>query len=90
MFDDIENFKIDDYEFICTCSACPEQYDVFKDGVQVAYLRLRHGRFTVSAPDWSGENIYIANPDGDGCFTPNERDTYINNALEAIKLHYAK
>jgi hypothetical protein len=25
--------KIGDYEFVCTCSACPEQYDVFdKDG----------------------------------------------------------
>lgn len=28
--------------------ACPEQYDVFKDGQQVAYYRLRHGEFTVN------------------------------------------
>ena len=45
-------------EFICTCGACPEQYDVFKDGKQVAYVRLRWGHLFCEYPDVFGECIY--------------------------------
>lgn len=67
-----------------TCSACPEQYEVFKDGEQVAYLRLRHGHFTVDYPNVSGEEIFSAEPNGDGCFDDNERLTYLTMAKRAI------
>lgn len=71
-----------------TCGACPEQYDVRLDGETVAYLRLRHGSFTVNVPDCGGEMIYHANPKGDGMFEDKERDYYIHNALGAIEKYY--
>ena len=33
-----------------TSSACPEQYDVFKGGKQVGYIRLRHGVLSCRYP----------------------------------------
>lgn len=72
-----------------TCSACPEQYDLLvKGGECVAYLRLRHGYFTVECPDVGGELVYEAQPDGDGCFMPYEREEYLNAAIQAIMNHY--
>lgn len=39
-------------KFVKTCSACPEQYDVFdSDGNEVGYVRLRHGFFRVASAD---------------------------------------
>lgn len=42
---------LDGYDFVCTCFACPEQYDVYKgsyeDGNQVAYIRKRWGHLAV-------------------------------------------
>lgn len=69
---------------IQTCGACPEQYDAFKNGVQVGYLRLRHGHFRVSYPNSDGEIIYEAEPKGDGIFESEERDFYLNEATKAI------
>lgn len=45
-------------ELVLTCSACPEQYEVFKDGKQVGYYRLRFGEFRVDFPDCGGDTIY--------------------------------
>lgn len=59
-----ESFDIPPYTFIMTCWSCPEQYDVYADGVRVIYVRLRHGRLTaerVLEPDNPldyGELIY--------------------------------
>jgi hypothetical protein len=73
-----------------TCSACPEQYDAFNDsGVQVGYLRLRHGRFTVEAPDSGGLLLYQAHPQGDGIFLNSERHHFLQIACHAIK-HWIK
>lgn len=70
---------------IQTCGACPEQYDVFKDGKQVGYLRLRHGYFRVNYPNPGGEIIYEAEPKGDGIFeSEKERDFYLDAATKAI------
>lgn len=50
---------INGFDFIETCEACPEQYDVFDfKGNQVAYIRLRWGTLQVRAPDWNGDTIY--------------------------------
>lgn len=69
-----------------TCGACPEQYDVYKDGKQVGYLRLRHGTFRADYPDCGGDTVYSANPKGDGIFDDDkERDFHIGNALLAIQ-----
>lgn len=67
---------------------CPEQYDVFdENNNQVGYLRLRHGRFTAEVPDVGGALVYTAHPEGDGMFDEDERNYYLQNAVEAIKLY---
>ena len=77
------------YRLHRTCSACPEQYDVFDDlGQQVAYFRLRHGGFRVSVPDVGGEVVYSANPEGDGIFMDSERVRYLTEAVLAVQEYY--
>lgn len=78
------------YNLVLTCSACPEQYDVFDSkGTQVGYLRLRHGSFTVSCPDYGGKLVYQAYPKGDGIFEDAERLDYLTEAILAIQKHIA-
>ncbi len=60
---------------------CPEQYDVFNGEKKVAYLRLRHGHFRA---DVGVEIVYTAYPEGDGSFYDEERDKYLNEAIDAI------
>ena len=79
--------EIKGYTLVETCGACPEQYDVFKDGKLVGYLRLRHGVFTVDYPDSGGTEIYRAAPRGDGAFEYEERDTYLTRAIQAIMVY---
>ena len=76
-----EEVNIKGFRLVLTCGACPEQYDVFKDGVEVGYLRLRHGCFTAEA---DGKLVYDAEPDGDGIFTQEEREKYLTAAVDAI------
>jgi predicted acetyltransferase len=68
-----------------TCSACPEQYEVYRNEVQVGYIRLRHGKFTVQT-EVMGEIMYQAEPIGDGIFEPHEREHYLDEAMKAILL----
>ena len=77
--------NINGYELKLTCEACPEQYDVFKDGKQVAYLRLRHGWFYAKVPDYSDEIVYEAEPKGGGAFEDDERMKYLTEAISAIE-----
>jgi hypothetical protein len=80
------DFTVGGFKFLRTCGACPEQYDVFDDtDTQVAYLRLRHGRFTVKCPDVGGKLVYHDHPNGDGCFDADERYEYLSNASRAIE-----
>ena len=76
--------QIFELELIKTCSACPEQYDVLLGAERVGYMRLRHGYFYASVPDVGGRIVYEAEPNGDGCFEPDERDHYLGEALWAI------
>ena len=71
-------------KLLLTCSACPEQYDAYLDGVLVGYLRMRHGNFTVDCPDVSGELVYEAQPEGDGAFESGEREHFLDCARIAI------
>ncbi len=74
-----------------TCDACPEQYDVFDAaGVQVGYLRLRHGLFTaqhISSASLEPEYrvVHSSLPKGVGEFFDEERDTHLAAALDAIR-----
>lgn len=71
------------YKLILTCHGCPEQYDVYdQTGNQVAYLRLRHSKFTVVCPDVGGELVYsVVNTIGDGVFNDSERIFHLNEAV---------
>lgn len=67
-----------------TCFACPEQYDVFLDGEQVGYLRLRHGHFRCDYLECGGKRLFDAYTERDGIFEDEERDPMIREALSAI------
>lgn len=82
--------KVMGIELRKTCGACPEQYEAFCNGKQVAHLHLRSGVFTVTVPDSDGYAIMEKSPDGDGTFFSYERETYLAMAREAIISHYAK
>ena len=78
------DLELDGYKLICTCSACPEQYDVFKGDSKVGYLRLRHGGFRADAPTCGGKTVYESDTVGDGMFDDDERIPEITKALAAI------
>jgi len=71
-------------ELKMTGNACPEQYEVFKDGKQVAYYRLRHGEFTIDHPTACEEEIFAAEPNGDGIFDSDERLNYLAKAMRIV------
>jgi len=77
--------EINGYQLKMTCYGCPEQYDVFRNGKQVGYLRLRGGHFSVSAPECGKRIIYRASPKGDGIFEDDERQFYLEKAIEEIQ-----
>lgn len=74
-----------EFQLVMTCSACPEQYDVFFRGEKVGYMRLRHGYFRVECP--KDEVIYGSAPNGaDGTFRDKEqRVAFLTIGCEAIK-----
>ena len=83
-----KSMKIKELEFKCTCSACPEQYDVFdSDGSIVGYVRLRWGGLTCEYPDVGGEVIYEADI-GDGWCgsfeSESQRVEHLNNIADKI------
>lgn len=78
------------FELKLTCGACPEQYEVFRNGIQVAYFRLRHGYFRVDSPDCRGLTIYEALPAGDGIFEDYERLNYLKKSLDALNNYLNK
>jgi hypothetical protein len=92
-FDDLEenlpcNTNILGCKLILTCSACPEQYDVFynenDEDIKIGYLRLRHGRFYAAYPDCGGEIVYVDHPKGDGIFDDEEREEQLTNAVRTL------
>lgn len=72
-------------KLVQTCGACPEQYDAYLNGERVGYLRLRHGNFYAECPTSGGEEVFRAEPNGDGCFECDERDFYLSQAALAIQ-----
>lgn len=76
------------YRLVRTCYACPEQYDVFLGGMQVGYLRLRHGYFYADTPDVGGTTVYeTEDVIGDGIFDSTEREKHLGAAIDAIHAH---
>lgn len=80
------NLEINEYKLICTCEACPEQYDVLdKNSLKAGYLRLRHGHFRADCPTVGGTTVYESDTIGDGVFDETERIVQLTKAVEAIK-----
>lgn len=75
------------YRLVCTCGACPEQYDVFDEVTkkQVGYLRLRHGYFRADIDNCGGETVYEAHTRGDGIFDEDERLPQLTAAITALE-----
>lgn len=74
-------------KIVCTCDCMPEQYEIFKDNVQVGYLRLRWGEFRIDYPDCGGDVLLECFPDGDGIFEDYERFNYLSKAMRCILSH---
>jgi hypothetical protein len=74
-------------KFVLTCGACPEQYDVFYNGKQVGYVRLRWGTLRVKYPDVGGEEVYATcfSEPMKGCFD-NESECMYHLNIAAEKL----
>ena len=80
-----ESTEILGCDLVCTGSACPEQYDVFHDGKQIGYLRLRSGHFYAEHPVCGGKQVYHANVTGDGDFTDaQEQNGHLRFAVRAL------
>lgn len=80
------------YDFVCTCHACPEQYDVYegdyKDGKYVAYVRKRWGHLAVH-PVENGEInwdkvIYQETENDPWNGTIDDKDYTFNKIVDAI------
>lgn len=71
-------YKACTFEFRETCGACPEQYDVYLDGEQVGYVRLRWGCLRCDYPDVGKQTIYCYDFDDgwQGCFDDYEQREY--------------
>ena len=75
------------FEFALTCQACPEQYDVFLEGKQVGYVRLRWGVLRCGYPDVVGEIVYYHEFDDglQGCFDGDEdRNFHLAEIAKAL------
>ena len=85
-----QDIIIGEYRLVCTCSVCPEQYDVFVNNTDTlhGYLRLRHGVFRADCPDVGGETVYETETAGDGCFENDERMPQLQNAINAIREYW--
>lgn len=82
---------INKFNFVETCVACPEQYDVYNAiGERVAYVRLRHGELTASIGGCSlhpNFELYYHDFDDEykGDFSDDtERTEYLTKIAEAI------
>lgn len=79
--------KILGLDFVRTCDACPEQYDVYtKNGTMIGYVRLRWGRLT--ARQKVGENKLVFDAylqDTEGGFSSEEQRTkYLTLIAKAL------
>lgn len=85
------HFEISGCEVCPLCGGCPEDYYVYKDASIIAYMRLRHGYFTVECPDSGGERVFEARlagdmPDMQGIFADEEREGYLTKGVAAALL----
>lgn len=76
---------VDGLRFVMTCSAFPEQYDVFHGERQVGYVRVRWGNFSVECPDCGGICVIDRAVDGFEQFSDEEREQCLKEAVAKIR-----
>jgi hypothetical protein len=76
---------IQGYNLVMGSFACPQQFDVFDpSGIQVGYIRIRHGNMTVHCPDYG--NLVLECPvNGDGMLLDKEQIPRLSDAVFAIQ-----
>ena len=78
-------------KFIKTCNWCPEQYDIFDEEKQVAYMRVKYGICECYVPDADGTIVYLSYIKGRGEFIDDEeRQLHFKNAAKCIQNYYDK
>jgi len=89
-----KRIKAVNVDFHETCSACPEQYDVYIDGFQIGYVRLRWGYLRCDTPDVGGRQVYSHEFDDaayQGCFdSDDQRDYHLDLIAEILYNEYMK
>jgi hypothetical protein len=63
-----EDMHINGYKLVCTCMACPEQYDVFKNESKVGLLEVAPRQVQGRLPGRGGKTVYESKTEGDGIF----------------------
>lgn len=78
--------EINGLRFVQTCSAFPEQYDVFRGDEQVGYIRLRYGHLWAHVPDGGGACVLDVDlDDAWECFANEEqRSEYLHKIANLI------
>ncbi len=78
--------QINGLNFVMTCGACPEQYDVFRGENEVGYVRLRWGHLSCDAP--YGTTVFDAQIDEGGWRglfeSPEEREKWLTKCAKEI------
>lgn len=88
--------EINNLEFVNTCRACPEQYNVLRDGVQVGYVRLRDSELRVDVPDCGELTIMRTDLPWDdtdasgGEFSGSARMAWLERVADAINSYGGK
>ena len=91
----MENMR--EIEFVQTCPACPEQYDVYIDKIWVGYIRLRWGwlscRYGINGRNPIKGKCLIVHRFDDGykgCFEVGERREWLYKCKMALLKRYEK
>lgn len=73
-------------EFILkqTCGACPEAYNVYRNGKYVGRFRIRYGGFTAHNDVPDSDPVYERNDVGDGMLDWDKRDEVLTAACKAL------
>lgn len=84
----------DNIRLECTCSACPEQYNMFIDDTYVGYIRYRWGYLAChpcneDTIEWNKTVFEWQHPDDgwSGIIPEDQRDTLLQQCKNAIAKH---
>lgn len=82
--------NVNNYALIQTWHSAPEQYEVFKGGKNVGYLRLKYGTLRVFYPGVTGNQIASFETKGYSSFEEEEKTEFLEKAVAEIDKHIKK